>query len=69
MVTRESPYLTTDIFLHTAVKNKFPQLSLVWYLFNVVSGNRYQIRGRYENPLSITATGDVVVARWLLYLW
>ena len=29
MVNRDSPYLTTEIFLHAAV----------WYLFNVVSCN------------------------------
>ena len=45
VVTRDSPYLTTDIFLHAVVKMKFPLLSLVWYLFNVVSGNRFLTRG------------------------
>ena len=36
----DSKYLTRDIFLYTAVKKKFPLLSVVWYLFNVVSSNR-----------------------------
>ena len=65
MVTRDSPYLTTDILLHAVVKMKFPLLSLVWYLFNVVSGNRHQTRGSSENVLSSTTTGNVLVARWV----
>ena len=57
MVTRDSPYLTTDIFLHTVEKKKFPLLSLVRYLFKVVSGNRYVTRGSNGNTVSITMTG------------
>ena len=68
MVTRDSPYLTTDIFFHAVVKKKFPFLPLVWYLLNVVNGNRHQTRGRNGNGLSITTTGNVLVARWVLPL-
>ena len=68
MVTRDSPHLTTDIFLHAVVKNELPLLFRVWYLFNRVSGNRHQTKGTNGNPLSITATGNVFVARWVLTL-
>ena len=44
MVTRATPYLTTDIFLDVVAKKKFPLLSLVRYLFEVVSGTRYLTR-------------------------
>ena len=49
-------------------KNKFPLLSLIWYLFNVVSGNRHLTRGSNGNPLSFTTTGNVFVTRWVLSL-
>ena len=49
MVTRDSPYLTTD---HTVVKKKFPLLSLVCYLFNVMNDNRHKTRGSSGNALS-----------------
>ena len=45
VVTRDSPYLTADIFLHALVKKKCLLLSLVWYLFNQVSDKRHQARG------------------------
>ena len=54
MVTRDSPYLTIDIFLNAVVKEKIPLLSPVWYLFNVVSGNRHQTRGGNEDAFCIT---------------
>ena len=57
-----------DTFLHAVVNKKFPLLSLVWYLFNVVSGNRHQTKGSNGNVLSITTTGNVFVARWVLPL-
>ena len=63
MVTRDSPYLITDIFLQAVVKKKFPLLSLVRDLFKVVSGNRYVTRGSNGNILSITLTGNESVAR------
>ena len=37
------------------------KLSLVWYLFNVVSGNRYLTRGSSGNALTVTTTGNVFV--------
>ena len=63
MVTRDSPYLTTDIFLHAVVKQKFPLPSLVSYLFKVVIGNRYVTRGSNGNILSITLTSNVSAVR------
>ena len=45
MATRYTPYLTIDILFHAVVKKKFPLRSLAWYLFEVVSGNRYVTRG------------------------
>ena len=68
MVTRDSPYLTIDIFIYVAVKIKFLLLSLVWYLFNVVSGNKHPTGGSNGNALSITTITNVFVARWVLPL-
>ena len=66
MVARDSAHLTMDIILHAVVKMKIPLLSLVWYLFDVVSGKRRGIRSRNGNALSITTTGSVFVASWVL---
>ena len=63
MVTRNTPYLTTDIFLDVVVKKKFLLLSPVRYLFKVVSGNRHLTKGNNGNMLNITITGNVSVAR------
>ena len=60
--------LTTDIFLGSVLKMKFPFLSLVRYLFNEVSGNRCLTRCSNGNILSITMTGDVSVVRKVLPL-
>ena len=49
MVTRDIPHLTIHIFLDVVVEMKFLLLSLVWYLFNVVSDNRYLTRGTNRN--------------------
>ena len=54
-----------DTFLDIVVKSNFPLLSVGWYLFRVVSGNRYLPRGSNENTLCITSTGNVSVARWI----
>ena len=62
MVTRDTPYLTTDIFLDVVVTNKIPLLSIVWYLFSMVSANRYLTRGSNRSGLSITTTGNVFAA-------
>ena len=68
MVTRDSPYITTGVLLHTVVKKKFPSLSLVWYLFNVLSGNRHQTRGSRRSALYTATIGKTIVARWVLPL-
>ena len=67
MVTRDTPYPTTEKFLDVAVKQNV-HYSLVWYKFNRVSGNRYLTRGSKRNILSITVTGNVSVSRWVLPL-
>ena len=68
MVTREILHLTIDTFLDVVVKNNFPLLPVDWYLFRVVSGNRYLPRGSNENTLYITSTGNVSVSRWVITL-
>ena len=68
MVTRDILYLTIDIFLKTVVISNFPLLSIGWYLFRVVTGNRYLPRCSNENTLYITSTGNVSVARWVIPL-
>ena len=59
---------TLDTFLDLVVKSNFPLLSVGWYLFRVVTGNRYLPRGSNENTLCITSTGNVSVARWVIPL-
>ena len=59
MVSRDSPISHQIYSFDAAVKKKFPVLSLVWYLFNVVSSNIYLIIG---------SNGNVFVARWILPL-
>ena len=56
----------SDIFLNIVLKSNFPLLSVGWYLFRVVSGNRYLPRGSNENTLCITS--NVSVARWVIPL-
>ena len=68
MVTRDILYLIIDTFLDIVLKSNFPLLSVGWYLFRVVSGNRYLPRGSNENTLCITSTGNVSVARWVIPL-
>ena len=63
MVTRDILYLMIDRFLDVVVKNNLPLLSVGWYLFRVVSGNKYPPRDGNENALYITSTGNVPVAR------
>ena len=41
-------------------KKKFPLLSLVSYLFNVVSNNRYLTRGNNENVLNVFVSRQVL---------
>ena len=68
MVTRCILYLTIDTFPDIVVKSNFPILFVGWYLFRVVSGNRYLPRGSNENTLCITNTDNVSVARWVIPL-
>ena len=63
MVTRDIPYLTIDIILDVVIKNNFPLLSAGWYLFRVVSGNRYPPRDCNENSLYVTGTDNVPAVR------
>ena len=49
----ETLYLTIDIILDLLVKKKFPLLYLEWYLSNVVTGNRYLLRGSNGNVLPL----------------
>ena len=68
MVTRDILYLAIDAFLDIVVKKNFPLLYVGWYLFRVVSGNRYLPQDSNENTLCITSTGNVYVARWVIPL-
>ena len=68
MVTRDILYLTIDTLLDIIVKSNFPLLYAGWYLFKVVSGNRYLPRGSNENMLCTTSTGNASVARWVIAL-
>ena len=69
MVTRDSPYLITDIFLHAVVEKEIsiPISGLV-----SIQGDDWQINIKPEvvngNALGITTTGNVSVARWVLRL-
>ena len=67
MITRDILYMTIETFLDV-VNKKFLRLSLGWYLFRVMSGNRYLPRGSNENTLYSTSTGNVFFARCLINL-
>ena len=66
MITGYILHLTIDTFPDVVVKNDFPLLSVGWYLFRVVTGNRYLPRGSNKNALYITSTSNVSVARWVI---
>ena len=68
LVTRDILYLTIDTFLDEVVKKNFPLLFVGWYLFRVVSGNRYLPSGSNENALYITSTGNIFVASEVILL-
>ena len=69
MVTRDSPYLTTDIFLYAAVKKRnFYYFLCFGICLKGLSFNRHQTRDSNGNALSITKTSDVFVAWWVLPL-
>ena len=59
MATRDILYLTIDTFLDVVVKKNFQLLSVGWYLFRVVSGNRYLPRSCNQNAFYITSAGNV----------
>ena len=66
MVTRHILYLTIDTLLDSVVKKNFSLLSVGWYLFTVVSGNRYLPQDSNENTLCITSPGNVYLTRWVM---
>ena len=45
------------VYQRHSISLYFPLLSVGWYLFRMVSGNRYLPRGSNENTLCITSTG------------
>ena len=63
MATRDILYQAVDTFLNVMIKKNFPLLSVGWYLFRVVTGNRYLPRGSNEN-----STGNVSASRWVIPL-
>ena len=68
MVTRDILHLTIVTYLDVVLKKNFPLLPVDWYLFRVVTDNRYLPRGSNENALHITSTGNVSVSRWVITL-
>ena len=68
MVARHIPHLTIVTFLDIVVKKNFSLLLVDWYLFRVVTGNRYLPRGSNEKALFITSSGNVSVNRWVITL-
>ena len=59
MITGYILHLTIDTFLDVVVKNDFPLLCVGWYLFRVVTGNRYLPRGSNKNALYITSVSNI----------
>ena len=68
MVTGDILHLTIVTFLDVVVKKNFPLLSVGRYLFRVVTGNKYLLRGSNENAHFITSTGSISVSRWVITL-
>ena len=68
MVTRDILYLTIGTLLDIVVKKNFSLLLVGWYVFRVMSGNRYLPRDSNGNTLCITSTGNVFVASWVIPL-
>ena len=68
MVTRDILHQTIVMFLNAVVKKNFPLLPVDWYLFQVVTGNRYLPLGSTENAPFNTSTGNVSVSRWEITL-
>ena len=68
MVTRDILHLIIVTLLDAVVKKNCLLLSVDWYLFRVLSGNRYLLRDINENGLYITWTGNASVSRWVIPL-
>ena len=51
MATADILHLTIVTFLDVVVKKNVPLLPVDWYLFYIVTGNRYLPRGSNENAL------------------
>ena len=68
MVTRDILYLTIGTLLDIVVKKNFSLLLVGWYVFRVMSGNRYLPRDSNGNTLCITSSGNVFVASWVIPL-
>ena len=66
MATRDTPYLTTDTFLHVMIKKNF--ITISGLVITVVSGNRYLSKSSSGNVLCITNPGNVFVARYVILL-
>ena len=70
MVAGDILHLTIvrSTFLDAVVKKNFPLLPVDWYLFQVVTGNRYLPRDSNENALFIISSGNASVSRWVINL-
>ena len=68
MATRDILHPIIVTFLDVVIKRNLPLLPVDWYLFRVMTGNRYLPRGSNENALFMTSTGNVSVSRWLITL-
>ena len=69
MIKSKNSMVTLDtLYLTIVVKRNFPLLTVGWYLFPVVNGNRYLPGGSNENALFITSTGNVFLASWVIPL-
>ena len=64
MITRDILHFTIVTFLDVVV----PLLTVDWYLFQVVTGNRYLPRGSNEHAIFITSPGNGSISIWVK-LW
>ena len=65
IVTRDILHLTIVTFLDVVVKKNVPLITVDWYLFRVVTGNRYLPRGSNEHAIIKTINGNVSVSTWV----
>ena len=68
MLTKDILHLTIVTLLDVVVKKNFRLLPVDWYLFRVMTGNRYLPRGSNENTLCIKSTGYISVSTWVTIL-